>query len=218
VANPRPAGDPPCYLFVDCDRFYFAVEAAERPGLAGDPRPVIIGRDPRVAPRGIVTTANDAARALGIHSGLSAAVALRQAPNALFLPPRHDRYAHYSARVMGVLRSASPLVDQRSIDEAACLWLQGYREGPALALRAEVLAATRISVSWDRHLPAGGEDGQEVAKREIEHLTIVQPGAEAPARPQRCGRWSASARRRRPDSWRQHETIRALAARPLGQS
>src|SRR5213594_3986401 len=46
----------PCYLFLDCDRFYFAVEAAERPGLADDPRPVIIGRDPRTAPRGIVTT------------------------------------------------------------------------------------------------------------------------------------------------------------------
>src|SRR3989449_11004239 len=49
----------PCYLFLDCDRFYFAVEAAERPGLADDPRPVIIGRDPRTASRGIVTTAND---------------------------------------------------------------------------------------------------------------------------------------------------------------
>jgi nucleotidyltransferase/DNA polymerase involved in DNA repair len=63
-------GGAPCYLYVDCDRFYFAVEAAERPGLADDPRPVIIGRDPREAPRGIVTTANDAARALGIHSVL----------------------------------------------------------------------------------------------------------------------------------------------------
>lgn len=78
-------GGAPCYLYVDCDRFYFAVEAAERPGLVADPRPVIIGRDPREAPRGIVTTANDAARARGIHSGLSGAIALRLAPNALFL-------------------------------------------------------------------------------------------------------------------------------------
>ena len=111
----------PCYLFLDCDRFYFAVEAAERPGLADDPRPVIIGRDPRTAPRGIVTTANDPARALGIRSGLSAAIALRLAPNALFLPPRHELYERYSARVMAVLRDESPLVEQHSIDEAASL-------------------------------------------------------------------------------------------------
>src|SRR5713226_1139299 len=70
-------------------------------------RPVIIGRDPREAPRGIVTTANDAARALGIHSGLSAAIALRMASNALFLPPRHDLYEQYSARVMAVVRGES---------------------------------------------------------------------------------------------------------------
>src|SRR5258707_1013577 len=93
-------GGAPCYLYVDGDRFYFAVEAAERPGLADDPRPVIIGRDPREAPRGIVTTANDAARALGIHSGLSAAIALRMAPNALFLPPRLVIYEQPSAWAM----------------------------------------------------------------------------------------------------------------------
>src|SRR5438552_18491450 len=88
----------PCYLFLDCDRFYFAVEAAERPGLADDPRPVIIGRDPTTAPRGIVTTANDPARALGIRSGLSAAIALPPAPTAPFLPPRHELYERYPTR------------------------------------------------------------------------------------------------------------------------
>src|SRR5215207_1810929 len=95
---------PRCILFVDCDRFYFAVEAAERPELATNNRPVIIGWDPREARRGIVTTANDPARALGIHSGMAASAAVRLAPNALFLPPRHDVYSQYSARVMAVLR------------------------------------------------------------------------------------------------------------------
>jgi hypothetical protein len=28
-------GGAPCYLYVDCDRFYFAVEAAERPARGG---------------------------------------------------------------------------------------------------------------------------------------------------------------------------------------
>src|SRR5436190_13396256 len=170
----------PCYLFLDCDRFYFAVEAAERPGLADDPRPVIIGRDPRVAPRGIVTTANDAARALGIHSGLSAAIALRLAPNALFLPPRHEIYAQYSARVMAVLRDESPLVEQHSIDEAACVWPHGFRPEPPLALRARVLAESGVSVSLGLATsPLVAKMASETAKQRSDHLCIVSPGDEA---------------------------------------
>jgi DNA polymerase-4 len=174
------AADPPCCLFLDCDRFYFAVEAAERPGLADDPRPVIIGHDPRIAPRGIVTTANDAARALGIRSGLSAAIALRLAPDALFLPPRHAIYARYSARVMAVLRDASPLVEQHSIDEAACVWPHGFRPERPLALRARVLAETGVSVSLGLAAsPLVAKMASEAAKKRADHLCIVTPGTEA---------------------------------------
>ena len=169
-----------CVLFVDCDRFYFAVEAAERPGLAAEPRPVIIGRDPRVSPRGIVTTANNPARALGIHSGMSAAAALRLAPDVLFLPPRHDLYARYSARVMALLRQESPLVQQNSIDEAACAWPRGYAREPALALRARVLAETGISISLGLATsPLVAKMASEVAKQRDDHLYVVAPGQEA---------------------------------------
>ncbi len=179
-ATDAAGGGTPCYLYLDCDRFYFAVEAAEEPGLATDPRPVIIGRDPRQAPRGIVTTANDAARALGIRSGLSAAIALRLAPNALFLPPRHDLYAQYSARVMAVVRTESPLVEQRSIDEAACLWPHGFEPEPALALRARVLAETGISVSLGvAASPLVAKMASEAAKQCPDHVHIVPPGREA---------------------------------------
>src|SRR2546428_7811935 len=171
----------PCYLFLDCDRFYFAVEAAERPGLADDPRPVIIGRDPRTAPRGIVTTANDPARALGIRRGLSAAIALRLAPNALFLPPRHELYERYSTRVMAVLRDESPLVEQHSIDEAASLWPHGFGPEPPLALRARVLAETGISASPGLATPPlVAQMASEAAKKRADHLCILTPGAEAP--------------------------------------
>jgi DNA polymerase IV len=173
-------GHAPCYLYLDCDRFYFAVEAAERPGLAADPRPVIIGRDPREAPRGIVTTANDAARTLGIHSGLSAAIALRLAPNALFLAPRHDLYEQYSARVMAVARAESPLVEQRSIDEAVCLWPHSFRPEPALAFRTKVLAETGISVSLGvAASPLVAKMASEAAKQRQDHVHIVRPGHEA---------------------------------------
>ncbi len=183
-ANPNVGSDAapsaPCYLFLDCDRFYYAVEAAERPELAGDSRPVIIGRDPRVAPRGIVTTANDAARARGIHSGLSAAIALRLAPDALFLPPRHDLYERYSERVMAILRAESPVVEQNSIDEAACLWPPGFRAESAIALRARVLVEVHISVSLGIATSAlVAKMASEVAKQRPEHVCVVQPGGEA---------------------------------------
>src|SRR5688500_17379056 len=169
-----------CILFVDCDRFYFAVEAAERPGLAGERRAVIIGRDPREAPRGIVTTANDPARAVGIHSGMPAATALRLAPDALFLPPRHHVYAQYSARVMAVLRDESPLVQQSSIDEAACAWPYGFIPEPPLALRERILNETGISVSLGLATsPLVAKMASEVAKKQADHLWIVRPGEDA---------------------------------------
>ena len=189
---------PRCILFVDCDRFYFAVEAAENPALAHDNRPVIIGRDPRESPRGIVTTANDPARALGIHSGMPASTALRLAPNALFLPPRHALYSQYSARVMAVLRDESPLVQQSSIDEAACEWPYGFipepttehsrsesagrqwARGRALALRERILKDTAISVSLGvATSPLVAKMASEHAKRQLDHLWIVPPGEEA---------------------------------------
>src|SRR6185503_8338142 len=106
----NPSTESRCIAHCDADRFYFAVEAIERPELAADPRPIVVGHDPRTSPRSIVTTANDAARTLGIGSGMSAAVALRMAPTALFVAPRHELYRGYSDRMMEILRAASPVV------------------------------------------------------------------------------------------------------------
>src|SRR3954453_4546286 len=137
-----------CIAHCDADRFYFAVEAIERPELASDPRPIVIGHDPRTAPRSIVTTANDAARAVGIGSAMSAAVALRMAPSALFGPPRHELYRSYSDRLMAILRDASLVVETLSIDEAWLDWsAHGFAEASARAIRALVLQETGLSIS-----------------------------------------------------------------------
>ena len=44
AASLSPA-EPRCIAHCDADRFYFAVEAIERPELAADPRPIVIGHD-----------------------------------------------------------------------------------------------------------------------------------------------------------------------------
>src|SRR5215216_1745608 len=94
---------PRCVLHADADRFYYAVEIIERPDLAAAERPVVIGHDPRQAPRAIVTTANDAARRLGIGSGMAGARALQLASDALFIPPRFEVYRAHSQRLMALL-------------------------------------------------------------------------------------------------------------------
>jgi DNA polymerase IV len=168
-----------CIAHCDADRFYYAVEALERPELAEAARPVVIGHDPRTSPRSIVTTANDAARALGINSGMSAAVALRLAPDAVFVAPRHELYRTYSDRLMVILREASPIVEQLSIDEAWIDWSgHGYVESAALALRTRVLEETGLSIS------IGVASSKLVAKMATEAakpggVRIVPPGEEA---------------------------------------
>ncbi|HZQ98541.1 MAG TPA: DNA polymerase IV [Chloroflexota bacterium] len=168
-------------LYVDADRFFFSVEALERPGLADDPRPVVISADPRVAPRAVVTTANDAARKLGITSALSAAIALRRAPDAVFLPPRHELYAKHSARLMALLRTESPLVQQNSIDEAALRWEhRGFDREPAVRLRRRVLDELGLSVSLGLAAnPLVAKMASEAAKSVPDHVHVVPPGEEA---------------------------------------
>src|SRR5438105_10929890 len=119
---------------------YFSVEALETPELASDPRVVIVGLDPREYPRAVVTTANSVAREIGINSGMSTAIAARMARerglDVRYVRPRHDLYGQYSQRLMDLLRRHTPLLEQRSIDEAAMDWqAHGFAREPALALR-----------------------------------------------------------------------------------
>ena len=168
-----------CIAHCDADRFYFAVEAIERPELAAERRPVVVGHHPRRAPRAIVTTANDAARALGIVSGMSGARALQLAPDALFVPPRHEVYRQYSDRLMAELRATSPVVQPLSIDEAWLEWGQhGFDPDAARALRETVLAATGLSIS------VGVATSRLVAKMATETakpggVRVILPGDEA---------------------------------------
>src|SRR5687768_1983946 len=131
-----------CILHADADRFFYAVEAIERPDLAAAERPVVIGHDPHQSPRAIVTTANDAARRLGIVSGMATARALKLAADALFVPPRFELYRQYSERLMKLLATETPILEQLSIDEAWLDWShRGFDPRAAQELRQRVLAA-----------------------------------------------------------------------------
>jgi DNA polymerase IV len=175
----------PAYLHCDVDKMYFSVEALERPELAADPRAVIVGLDPRDYPRGVVTTANSVARGIGINSGMSTAIAGRVARehglDVVFVQPRHDLYGEYSRRLMGVLRTETPLLEQRSIDEAALDWqAHGFAREPVLRLRARILDEIGLSVSFGlAPTLLVAKMASEVAKTLADHVCIVGPGSSA---------------------------------------
>jgi DNA polymerase IV len=169
-----------CILHADADRFYYAVEALERPELAQSERPIVVGHDPRQAPRAIVTTANDAARRLGIVSGMAGARALRLAPDALFVSPRFDLYGEYSRKLMALLRTETAILEQLSIDEAWLDWShRGFDRESATELRKRVLGETGLSVSLGvAASKLVSKMATEAAKEEADRVFVVRLGEE----------------------------------------
>ncbi len=95
------------------DAFYASVHALENPGLAH--KPLVIGADPKGGHgRGVVSTANYAARRYGIHSAMPISKAWEACPHATFLPPDFRLYKPASHDVMEVLsRYADELGGER---------------------------------------------------------------------------------------------------------
>jgi DNA polymerase-4 len=176
---------PLCFLYVDVDKMYFSVEALESPELATEQRAVIVGLDPREYPRAVVTTANAVARSIGIGSGMSTAIAMRMAReqgiDVVFVRPRHNLYGQYSRRLIEVLRTETPLLEQRSIDEAAMDWQEpGFAREPVLALRQRVLDEMGLSVSLGvASSLLVAKMASEAAKAATDHVCIVAPGESA---------------------------------------
>lgn len=107
------------------DAFFAAVEEHDKPRLRG--LPIVVGSDPEEGRgRGIVATANYAARAYGIRSAMPIGEAWRRSeaarregkPAVAFLGGSHRRYAEVSQRIIAMLAEVSPAVEQASVDEA----------------------------------------------------------------------------------------------------
>lgn len=107
------------------DSFFAAIEERNNPQWQG--LPIVVGADPRAGyGRGVVSTANYAARAYGIHSALpiSKAWQLSEAARLAGKSPvifTRGSWAHYnqvSQRLMTLIQEITPLMQQRSVDEA----------------------------------------------------------------------------------------------------
>jgi DNA polymerase IV len=167
------------FAHLDLDAFFAAVEELEDPSLRA--RPLVVGGDPQG--RGVVATANYAARRFGIRSAMSSAEALRRCPEVVFLRPRHALYRQYSQAVWSAIRQVVPRVEQVGIDEGyldlgtVVPTFAGAR-AVAEAVQTSVRAATSLSCSL------GVSTSKVVCKvasdrRKPGGITVVPPGKEA---------------------------------------
>jgi DNA polymerase-4 len=164
---------------LDLDAFFAAVEELENPGLRD--RPLVVGGDPHG--RGVVSTANYAARAFGIHSAMSAAEALRRCPHAVFLRPRHALYRQYSRVVWDTVGEIVPRVERTGIDEG---YLDLGTVAPDFARARVIASAVQTAVRGRTSLTCslGVGTSKVVCKigsdrRKPGGLTVVPPGTEA---------------------------------------
>jgi DNA polymerase-4 len=167
-------------IHLDMDAFFASVEQRDDPALRG--RPVVVGGPANS--RGVVCAASYEARVFGVRSAMPCSQAHRLCPQAAFVPPDFERYSAASAQIMAVLRSATPLVEPLSLDEAYLDVTSNSRHEPcattlARSLRREIRAATGLTAS------AGVGASKFVAKcasdaDKPDGLTIVPPWRQLP--------------------------------------
>ena len=135
-------------LHVDLDAFYAQIEMRDNPKLRH--KSLIIARNPEeTGGRGVVATANYAARKLGIHSAMSASEAKQLAPDGVFLTPDFTKYKAVSDQIHDVFHTFTKKVEPVALDEAYLDLSDLTSSGSMVAahIRHEILRVTGLTSS-----------------------------------------------------------------------
>ncbi len=162
-------------IHLDMDAFFAAIEERDNSEYRG--KPLVVGGSPKK--RGVVATANYAARQFGISSAMPSSHALRLCPQVVFVTPRMDLYRLVSKEIMEILRGYSDLVEPVSLDEAYIDVTTHKTEllsatEIAKAMKEAVLQKTRLTAS------AGVAPNKFLAKvasdmNKPDGLTVIRP-------------------------------------------
>lgn len=96
------------------DAFFASIEQRDTPSFRD--KPLIVGGKPDS--RGVVAACSYEARKFGIHSAMPCSKAARLCPEAIFTPPRMERYLEVSKQLMEIFHQYTRLVEPLSVDEA----------------------------------------------------------------------------------------------------
>jgi DNA polymerase-4 len=162
-------------IHIDMDAFYASVEQRDNPDLRC--KPLAVGGSP--TSRGVVAAASYEAREFGVRSAMPMARAVRLCPQLLIVRPDFARYKEASRKVMAILRSATPLVEPLSLDEAYLdvtenLWNEPLAQTVALRIKKEIVETLGLTAS------AGVAPNKFLAKiasgwQKPDGLTVIAP-------------------------------------------
>ena len=104
-------------LHCDCNSFFASVETVFCPELASVPMAVAGDGEMR---HGIILAKNELAKGYGVLTAETIFSAKKKCPSLVLVPPHHEKYAEYSARVRRIYERYTDLVEPFGMDEA---WL-----------------------------------------------------------------------------------------------
>ncbi len=135
-------------LLVDMDYFYVACEELRRPEIKE--KPAVVGSDPKQGEgRGVVMTANYAARKFGLRSGMPISMAYRIKKDAIYIPEDFEYYEAMSKKVMDLIKRFADKFEQVSIDEAfidVSKRVKNYDEALALAAKLKLEMKEKVGL------------------------------------------------------------------------
>ncbi|XP_028767725.1 DNA polymerase kappa-like isoform X2 [Neltuma alba] len=99
-----------CWLHVDMDAFYAAVETLSNPTLKG--KPMAVGSI------SMISTANYEARKFGVRAAMPGFIARKLCPELIFVPTDFKKYTYYSDLARKVFQRYDPNFTATSLDEA----------------------------------------------------------------------------------------------------
>lgn len=135
-------------IHIDADCFYAAIEMRDNPTLKGIPMAVGGSSDRR----GVIATCNYEARAFGVRSAMSSALAKRKCPQLILVKPRFEAYREASMVMRDIFAEFTSIIEPLSLDEAyldvtQCTQHNGSATLIAQDIRQRIEAALHITVS-----------------------------------------------------------------------